>query len=297
MISHWESGASPVADVVDRTTILLTAKTDALRARLGAPAIPVDKVPFVVGRIHLDGEGASALVPDLLIEDSPPFRLSRQHFMITRSGEQPLVSDLGSTLGTIVNGQAIGHNFMRDTAPLVHGENDDLAGGRGSLFEFVVSVAYPLHSTINTDDRVVERVRGRSPQPRSLVGRVIKFECVQEFRDATHADTLSDYRLRLTGIRCRSSQAAYARGGEHQYQVRCRSSCRVHGHSHQQNQLCPVKFGQDPNGTKVCLPSPPPKRGQTMKEFSAWVQADVSRKDDSASVAFLRFMAGRFPCT
>jgi hypothetical protein len=136
-----ESGASPDADVVDRTTILLTAKTDALRARLGASAIPVDKLPFVVGRIHLEVEGASALVPDLLIEDSPPFRLSRQHFMIARSGKQLLISDLGSTLGTIVNGQAIGHHFMRDTGLLIHGENDVLAGGRGSLFEFVVSVA------------------------------------------------------------------------------------------------------------------------------------------------------------
>jgi hypothetical protein len=61
--------------------------------------------------------------------------------MITQSGQQLLISDLDSTLGTIVNGQAIGHHFMRDIAPLVHGENDVVAGGRGSLFEFVVSIA------------------------------------------------------------------------------------------------------------------------------------------------------------
>jgi CRP/FNR family cyclic AMP-dependent transcriptional regulator len=138
---HQESGARPDTDFVDQTTILLTAKTDALRVRLGATAIPIGKLPFVVGRIHLEQEGVSASVPDLLIEDGPPFRLSRQHFMITRSGQQLLISDLGSTLGTVVNGQAIGHHFMRDTAPLIHGENDVLAGGRGSLFEFVVSVA------------------------------------------------------------------------------------------------------------------------------------------------------------
>jgi CRP-like cAMP-binding protein len=138
---HSESGARPGTDVLERATILLTAKTDALRARIGAPAVPIDKLPYVVGRIHLDGEGASALAPDLLIEDSPPFRLSRQHFMITRSAQQLLISDLGSALGTIVNGQAIGHHFMRDTAPLIHGENDVLAGGRGSLFEFAVTVA------------------------------------------------------------------------------------------------------------------------------------------------------------
>ena len=55
--------------------------------------------------------------------------------------------------------------------------------------------------------------------------------------------------------------------------------------------------GQNPNGTKICLPSPSPKRSETMKDFASWVRADISRKDDLASVAFLRFMARRFPCT
>jgi Rap1a immunity proteins len=55
--------------------------------------------------------------------------------------------------------------------------------------------------------------------------------------------------------------------------------------------------GQNSNGTKICLPSPSPKRSETMKEFASWVRADISRKDDLASVAFLRFMGGRFPCT
>ena len=54
---------------------------------------------------------------------------------------------------------------------------------------------------------------------------------------------------------------------------------------------------QSPSGTKICMPTPSPKRSVTMKEFATWVRADVSRKDEVASVAFLRFMAGRFPCT
>jgi hypothetical protein len=54
--------------------------------------------------------------------------------------------------------------------------------------------------------------------------------------------------------------------------------------------------GQNPNGTKICFPNPPPKRSDTMREFASWVRADVSRKDDLASGAFLQFMAGRFPC-
>ena len=50
------------------------------------------------------------------------------------------------------------------------------------------------------------------------------------------------------------------------------------------------------SGTKICLPSPAPKRSETMKEFATWVRADVARKDAVASVGFLQFMAGRFPC-
>jgi CRP/FNR family transcriptional regulator, cyclic AMP receptor protein len=132
-------GGAPDTDVTNRA-ILLQAKTDALRDRIGASAIPISGLPFVVGRIALDTEEIPSRPADLLIEDNPPFRLSRQHFMIARSGEQLMVSDLGSALGTIVNGQPIGHYFKSDAAPLSSGENDVLAGGRGSLFEFVVSV-------------------------------------------------------------------------------------------------------------------------------------------------------------
>ena len=54
---------------------------------------------------------------------------------------------------------------------------------------------------------------------------------------------------------------------------------------------------QSPSGTKICIPNPSPKRSETMKMFASWARADVSRKDDLASAAFLQFMAGRFPCT
>jgi CRP/FNR family transcriptional regulator, cyclic AMP receptor protein len=131
---------APDTGVTNQGAILLQAKTDALRDRIGASAVPISRLPFVVGRIALDAEEIPSRPVDLLIEDNPPFRLSRQHFMIARSGEQLLVSDLGSALGTIVNGQPIGHHFRSDAVPLSSGENDVLAGGRGSLFEFVINV-------------------------------------------------------------------------------------------------------------------------------------------------------------
>jgi CRP/FNR family transcriptional regulator, cyclic AMP receptor protein len=131
-----------VAVIADDATILLAAQNEALRARIGAAAIHVAKLPFLAGRIPVEGEAKPLRLPDLLIEDEAPFRLSRQHFMITRSGDRLILSDLGSTLGTIVNGQAIGHHFTKDAAPLHRGENHVVAGGWDSPFEFLVSISW-----------------------------------------------------------------------------------------------------------------------------------------------------------
>jgi CRP/FNR family cyclic AMP-dependent transcriptional regulator len=97
-------------------------------------------LPFLVGRIPFAGETKPLRPPDLPIKDAEPFRLSRQHFMIAQSGNRLLVSDVGSALGTIVNGQAIGHHFMKDAARLHRGENHVVAGGRDSPFAFLVFV-------------------------------------------------------------------------------------------------------------------------------------------------------------
>ena len=127
-----DRAGEPASDAVaaDDATIWLTAQSDALRARIGAAPIPVATLPFLVGRVPVEGDAQPSRRPDLLIEDEEPFRLSRQHFMIARSGDRLLVSDLGSTLGTMVNGWAIGHHFMKDAEPLHRGENHVVAGGR-----------------------------------------------------------------------------------------------------------------------------------------------------------------------
>jgi CRP/FNR family transcriptional regulator, cyclic AMP receptor protein len=129
------------AVIADYATISLAAQSDALRAQIGAALIHAAKLPFLVGRAPVEGDAQPLHRPDLLIEDEEPFRLSRQHFMIAQSGDQLLVSDLGSTLGTMVNGRAIGRHFMKDAEPLHRGENHVLAGGKDSPFEFLVSIS------------------------------------------------------------------------------------------------------------------------------------------------------------
>jgi hypothetical protein len=49
--------------------------------------------------------------------------------------------------------------------------------------------------------------------------------------------------------------------------------------------------------SKICFPSPAPKRTETMKEFALWVKADAARRKEQASAGLIKFMAGRFPCT
>jgi hypothetical protein len=96
--------------------------------------------PFVVGRRPTEGEGPPPRQPDLLLDDTPPFRLSRNHFIIEKRNGGYHVHDLCSTLGTIVNGLPIGDHFRTDDALLRSGDNEVIAGGVDSPFVFSVSV-------------------------------------------------------------------------------------------------------------------------------------------------------------
>lgn len=103
--------------------------------------IAITHLPFVVGRRTVSGEEGPRRAPDLLLEDHRPFRLSRDHFMIVARNGTPYLRDLFSTLGTIVNGVAIGEHFGRDEVALRPGVNTVIAGGSDSRFAFTITVA------------------------------------------------------------------------------------------------------------------------------------------------------------
>jgi hypothetical protein len=123
--------------------VYLAAKNPWLQRQLHTPLGLGDR-PFVVGRRPVAGEGLPPRQPDLMLDDTGPFRLSRNHFMIEQRHESYYVRDLRSTLGTIVNGQPIGDRFCTDDVLLRTGENEVIAGGLGSPFIFSVSVPGPL---------------------------------------------------------------------------------------------------------------------------------------------------------
>jgi CRP/FNR family cyclic AMP-dependent transcriptional regulator len=90
---------------------------------------------------RLKGQGPPRLQPDLKLDDTVPFRPSRNHFIIEKRDGSYYVRDLCSTLGTIVNGEPIGNHFRGDDARLQAGENEVIAGGVDSPFVFSVFIA------------------------------------------------------------------------------------------------------------------------------------------------------------
>lgn len=98
--------------------------------------IAITNLPFSVGRLPMEEEAKQHVSIDLMIQDAMPFRLSRMHFSLYQHSDGPGVLDLGSTLGTEVNGELLGYNSSKDFTFLKLGENRIIAGGIGSPFIF-----------------------------------------------------------------------------------------------------------------------------------------------------------------
>jgi CRP/FNR family transcriptional regulator, cyclic AMP receptor protein len=119
--------------------LYLAAQSPWLQQQFDTPLV-LGELPFVVGRRPIAGEAPPLRQPDLMLDDTAPFRLSRNHFIIeTRDGSRQ-VRDLRSTLGTLVNGEPIGNDFRSDHAALRAGENEVVAGGVDSPFVFSVFI-------------------------------------------------------------------------------------------------------------------------------------------------------------
>lgn len=137
---------SPEANIKSEAAesrLMLLPASQRLTSYLPKGGISVSKFPFSVGRLPLANEPGPTVPIDLALADSPPFRLSRQHFSLSRHQNGYAVVDLGSTLGTAVNGELLGHHFGKDFEYLKIGENRITAGGVGSPFTFKVLLEQP----------------------------------------------------------------------------------------------------------------------------------------------------------
>jgi CRP-like cAMP-binding protein len=120
--------------------LVLFAASEALAGRVPAEGVAIDRLPFMVGRRPAAGERRPGGPVQLELVDTAPYRLSRRHFAVVAGVEGLAVRDGYSTLGTAVNGEAVGEQFPRWEAPLRRGENLVVAGGAGSPFAFLLVV-------------------------------------------------------------------------------------------------------------------------------------------------------------
>ena len=97
-------------------------------------------MPFGVGRKPLRGEQTPRVGITLMFGDYKPYNLSRSHFVIERGNNALMIRDVGSQLGTVVNGERIGIDERNNAVPLHIGENEITAGGTDTPFAFIVDI-------------------------------------------------------------------------------------------------------------------------------------------------------------
>jgi CRP/FNR family transcriptional regulator, cyclic AMP receptor protein len=138
---HARSHDPRPARVGARPALELRAATYAAKFYVGLEPIAIDHLPFTVGREAGPDEVVAGGAADLAIAEPEPYRLSRLHFALLAEGDAIWLRDLGSELGTIVNGTPLGRDFPHDGVLLQAGANAVVAGGKGSPFEFSVIVS------------------------------------------------------------------------------------------------------------------------------------------------------------
>jgi pSer/pThr/pTyr-binding forkhead associated (FHA) protein len=107
---------------------------------VGGEVLSVTRYPFRIGREVDLSDPPTAEANDLSVRDCVPYNVSRSHAAIDLGGDGLEVVDLGSRLGTLVNGLRIGRDCPSQRAPLLRGDNVLVLGSRGSPFQFQVTV-------------------------------------------------------------------------------------------------------------------------------------------------------------
>lgn len=139
------------AQRVDGLSVRIMPGTLALAQLVPRAGVVVEAFPFYIGRASRRRSSGSSPNVNLALPDQRPLRLSRSHFVIERVGPVSVsgpgsasgisVRDVGSALGTEVNGVYLGQNFGKDSEMLRVGENVVRAGGAESPFCFKLIVA------------------------------------------------------------------------------------------------------------------------------------------------------------
>jgi len=116
--------------------------------------------PFLVGRISRQRDTASQK-PDLVIQESEPYRISQLHLSMERRGNRIFLVDRNSRYGSIVNNILLGEKIGGVAEiSLNPGDNEIVPGGRNSPYIFKMKVITddrtgPLHDQVWFENRII----------------------------------------------------------------------------------------------------------------------------------------------
>ena len=115
--------------------VVLSGTNGTSRDALDGGEIEIDKFPFKIGREHRSGGIDVFSDNDLFLQDSSPYNVSKNHFLIDKVEGRYVVVDRGSHLGTIVNEKRIDVQSVLNI-----GENKIIAGQEISPFVFKLEI-------------------------------------------------------------------------------------------------------------------------------------------------------------
>jgi CRP/FNR family transcriptional regulator, cyclic AMP receptor protein len=115
--------------------IILSGTNETSRYALDGGEIGIDKFPFKIGREHGSGGVDVFSDNDLSLQDSSPYNVSKNHFLIDKVEGRYVIIDRGSHLGTIVNGKRIDAQGILNI-----GENKIIVGQKISPFVFKLEI-------------------------------------------------------------------------------------------------------------------------------------------------------------
>jgi len=118
--------------------IKLSGLTETAKKILNHNDLTISAFPFEICRQRPHLQGNTLTENYLHIEDNPPYNISKTHLSINHHENQYYILDCGSTLGTIVNGQALGSKSSTFKATLNKGENIIIIGSESSPYQFYI---------------------------------------------------------------------------------------------------------------------------------------------------------------
>jgi CRP/FNR family transcriptional regulator, cyclic AMP receptor protein len=138
-LGSWQPNEDIAPDAT--VSVRLLPGSHLVASLIGTEGIDIGKFPFRVGRRLQPGEPPLQSTTELTLTGSDMYQMSPAHFAVELIERRPAVRDLGSYLGTVVNGVRLAKFETSEVAILQIGQNLVLAGGDDSPYSFAIVVS------------------------------------------------------------------------------------------------------------------------------------------------------------